>query len=141
MHHHSVGSILEIVCFRGYVKRGDERSAMVLIRGKDLDAVVERVVPGKLVYIRMMDRASAKDVYAFRLNKLVLRRADDSLQPYRGEPLSDLGVVPGRKLIVWGFDHPSAEVVATLVVDVDRPKEFAANIATTISTKLDKIFK
>ncbi|HLH90997.1 MAG TPA: hypothetical protein VKX28_21305 [Xanthobacteraceae bacterium] len=118
---------------------------MVLIRGKDISAFVERVVPGRLVYVRTLDHATTKDVYAVKLDRLVLRRADDTLQPYRGEPLGDLGVVPGRKVIVWGLDQPSAEAVATLVVDIDRPKEFIGNIGTTISssisTGLDKIFR
>ncbi|HUI96951.1 MAG TPA: hypothetical protein VLX44_14425 [Xanthobacteraceae bacterium] len=122
---------------------------MVIIRGKDIGAIVERVVPGKLVYVRVADPAAARDLYAFKLDKLVLRRADDSLQPYRGEPLSDLGVVPGRKVVTWGLDHPSAEAVATLVVDLDRPREFVNTLANTITTtitssiasQIDKIFK
>jgi hypothetical protein len=110
--------------------------------GKDEAAVVERVVPGKLVYVRV-DETPEKDVYGFRLDKLVLRKPDGSCRPYRGEPLADLGVVNGRKLFVWGLKGHDVE--PALVVDVDRPRGFGvtigASISSSISSAMEKILK
>jgi hypothetical protein len=65
--------------------------------GKDQVAVVQRVVPGKLVYVEL----SPEEVYAVRLNTILIRNGDGSYTHYRGEPLSDLGLDSGRRVVVW----------------------------------------
>ena len=109
--------------------------------GLDEAAVVERVVPGKLVYVTA-DHEGSANTYSFKLDQLVLRKADGSCRPYRGEPLSELGVAHGRKVIVWGINHTN--VSPTLVIDTDRPKEFIISlnpIAGTISMTANAVVK
>lgn len=101
--------------------------------GKDEAAVVERIVPGRLVYVST--QASTHDVYGFKLDQLVIRHADGSCQPYRGEPLAALGLSTGRKVVVWGVRN--RDVKPTLVIDVDRPKEFVVTIGSTIATTVN----
>jgi hypothetical protein len=102
--------------------------------GLDETAVVERVVPGKLVYVTTTNDPPAK-IYGFKLNQLVIRKADGSCRPYRGEPLSDLGVDSGRKVVVWGIKHK--DVKPALVIDADRPKEFSITIGSSISNAMN----
>jgi hypothetical protein len=65
--------------------------------GKDQVAVVQRIVPGKLVYVEL----SPEEVYAVRLNTILIRNGDGSYAHYRGEPLADLGLDSGRRVVVW----------------------------------------
>ena len=102
--------------------------------GKDEVAVVQRVVPGRLVYV-----STAKDsdhrIIGFKLDQLVIRKADGSCRPYRGEPLSELGLSSGRKVVVWGIEQ--SNVKPALVLDADRPKEFVGTIGSSISTAVN----
>ncbi len=66
-------------------------------RGRDQVALVRRIVPGKLVYVEM----KPEEVYAVKLNNIVIHRPDGSYDHYRGEPLSELGLSSGSKVIVW----------------------------------------
>jgi hypothetical protein len=79
--------------------------------------------------------------YGFKLNQLVIRKRDGSCLPYRGEPLPELGLDKGRKVVVWGIKHPDAE--PALVIDVDRPREFSvivgSSISNAVNVTLDKI--
>ncbi len=98
--------------------------------GKDEVAVVQRVVPGRLVYVST--HKDSDHLFGFKLDQLVIRKADGSCRPYRGEPLSELGLASGRKVVVWGIEH--SDVKPALVIDADRPKEFVSIIGSTIST-------
>jgi hypothetical protein len=102
--------------------------------GIDEDAVVERVVPGKLVYVRTTSDSPPK-TFGFKLDQLVIRKADGSCRPYRGEPLSDWGLSSGSKVVVWGIKHGG--VKPALVVDADRPKEFSVIFGNTISNAVN----
>jgi hypothetical protein len=97
----------------------------VIKKGKDEMAVVRRIVPGKLVYVE----TKPEKIYALKLDKLVIRKRDGSCYPYRGEPLSELGVNVGRKVVVWGFDHD--DTPPTLVIDADG--------STTIGSALSQV--
>jgi hypothetical protein len=99
--------------------------------GKDEAAVVVRVVPGRLVYVST-HKDSDHHIFGFKLDQLVIRKVDGSCRPYRGEPLSELGLSSGRKVVVWGIEH--SDVKPALVIDADRPKEFVRTIGSTIST-------
>ena len=99
--------------------------------GKDEVAVVQRVVPGRLVYVSTHSDPD-HDIVGFKLNQLVIRKADGSCRPYRGEPLSALGLSSGRKVVVWGIKQ--TDVKPALVIDTDRPKEFVNTIGNTISS-------
>lgn len=104
--------------------------------GKDKVAFVRRIVPGKLVYVE----TRPEHVYALKLNQVVIRERDGFCRPYRGEPLSDLGLDAGRKVVVWGLDSPSDSAPPTLVVD----KNISATFSSTFSHLADKaaeIFK
>ncbi len=59
-------------------------------------ALVRRVVPGKLVYVEM----KPDEVYAIKLDNILIRQADGSYDHYRGERLSALGLDSGKKVIV-----------------------------------------
>jgi len=65
--------------------------------GKDQTALVRRVVPGKLVYVEL----KPDEVYAIKLDNIVIRKSDGSYDHYRGEPLSTLGLDSGRTVTVW----------------------------------------
>jgi len=79
--------------------------------GKDEFAIVRRIVPGRLVYVE----TGPEKTYAFKLDKMVIRSSDGSVCRYRGEPLAELGIKVGKRVVVWGIDHGDAE--PTLVVD------------------------
>jgi hypothetical protein len=100
-------------------------------QGQDEMAVVERVVPGRLVYVTVKGDASTEQVFGFKLNQMVLRNADGSCRPYRGEPLSELGVTSGAPVVIWGLKHRDVE--PTLVIDTDRPKSFSVTIGSSLS--------
>jgi hypothetical protein len=102
--------------------------------GKDETAVVERVVPGRLVYVTTK-KDSRDELYGFKLDQLVIRKSDGSCRPYRGEPLSDLGVTSGRSVVVWGIKY--SDVEPTLVIDADRPREFGVSIGSSISSAVN----
>jgi hypothetical protein len=102
--------------------------------GVDEDAVVERVVPGKLVYVRTTGNSSPETL-GFKLDQLIIRNPDGSCRPYRGEPLADWGLVSGSKVVVWGIKH--SNVRPALVIDVDRPKEIGVIIGNTISNAVN----
>ncbi len=95
-------------------------------------------MPGKLVYVTTTNDPPP-EIYGFKLNQLVIRRADGSCRPYRGEPLSDLGVNSGRKVVVWGIKH--RDVKPALVIDADGRKEFSVTIGSSISNAVNKILK
>jgi hypothetical protein len=99
--------------------------AMSEIKFTDEKAVVERVVPGKLVYVSTS--ATPSDTYGFKLDQVVIRKADGSCRPYRGEPFADLGLDSGRIVVVWGLQH--RDVKPTLVLDADSPREWDSSIA------------
>ena len=80
-------------------------------RGTDQTALVRRVVPGQLVYVEM----EPEEVYAVKLNSIVIRQPDGSYVRYRGEPLSELGLDSGSRVIVW-TDSPGSPP-RNLVVD------------------------
>jgi hypothetical protein len=92
--------------------------------GKDEAAVIERVVPGRLVYVRTTGEAPT-DTYGFKLDQVVIRKADGSCRPYRGEPLADLGIESGRIVVVWGIRNRNVQ--PTLVIDADRPRQWDAS--------------
>jgi hypothetical protein len=99
-------------------------------------AVVDRVVPGRLVYVTKKGAPPDESSIAFKLNQLIIRERDGSSRPYRGEPLADLGIKNGRLLNV-GETEVDGE--PTLVVETGPAgKHFisnvASNVATTIST-------
>jgi hypothetical protein len=102
--------------------------------GKDETAVVERVVPGRLVYVATTN-VSHPQTIGFKLDQLVFRKADGTCQPYRGEPLSNLGIASGRKVIVWGIENQ--DVKPTLVIDIDSPRQFTVSLGSSISTAVN----
>jgi len=122
-------------------------------QGIDEPAVIERIVPGRLVYVWKPNEPHSK-TYGFKLDQLVIRKKDGSCRPYRGEPLSELGLDSGRKVVVWGIER-SDVTPPTLVVDIDRPRELSVTIGSSISnavnvvhvtistaaSTIDKIFK
>jgi len=81
--------------------------------GKNQTALVRRVVPGKLVYVEV----KPEEVYAMRLDNIVIRRSDGSYDHYRGEPLSTLGLDSGRTVTVW--TDSEGTVPRSLVVDAN----------------------
>jgi hypothetical protein len=82
-------------------------------------AVVKRVVPGRLVYVGKKG-ASDDTLIGFKLNHLVIREQDGACRPYRGEPLSDLGIKRGRLVNVGEASGEDGE--PTLVIDFDARK-------------------
>jgi hypothetical protein len=84
--------------------------------GMDEPAIIQRIVPGRLVYVTKQNEDPAK-MYIFKLDRLIIRKSDGSCRPYRGEPLSELGLRIGGKVVVWGIEHKN--VSPALVVDVD----------------------
>jgi len=83
-------------------------------RGKDQIAYVRRVVPGQLVYVE----TKPEETYAVKLNNIIIRQSDGSYVRYRGEPLSELGLNSGSKVVVW-TDSPGA-APKNLVVEARR---------------------
>lgn len=79
--------------------------------GKNRTALVRRVVPGKLVYVEV----KPEEVYAMKLDNIVIRKSDGSYDHYRGEPLSTLGLDSGRTVTVWTDSEGTAP--RSLVVD------------------------
>jgi hypothetical protein len=79
--------------------------------GKDRTALVRRVVPGKLVYVELRP----EEVYAMKLDNIVIRKSDGSYDHYRGEPLSTLGLDSGKTVTVWTDSEGTAP--RSLVVD------------------------
>jgi hypothetical protein len=75
-----------------------------LIRDSELCSV-QRVVPGRLLYVASQSKPDS--TYAFKLDKLCVLHSDGSLSPYRGEPLSSLGVSVGKTVRVVGMDSPN----------------------------------
>jgi hypothetical protein len=77
--------------------------------------------------------APEQSSFAFKLDQLIIREPDGSFRPYRGEPLSDLGIKSGR-LVNVGETEEDGE--PTLVIEHEPPsvKLSAKSIATTIST-------
>ena len=82
-----------------------------LIRDSELCSV-QRVVPGKLVYVAPLSKPES--TYVFKLDKVCVLHNDGSLTPYRGEPLSSVGLGIGKKVRVVGMDSPG--LPETLVV-------------------------
>jgi hypothetical protein len=77
---------------------------------------VERLVPGKLVYVstpRQVRSVSgyptlvpSAETYAFRPDKIMIEDTGGSFRPYRGEPFSEVGLGIGRRvLIVFDEQH------------------------------------
>ena len=93
-------------------------------------AVVKRVVPGRLVYVAKKD-ATDEDIFGFKLNQLTIREPDGSWRPYRGEPLSDLGIKIGRQVNVGEVEEDGEP---TLIIQVEPRVELTRGIATAIST-------
>ncbi len=81
--------------------------------GRDQTALVRRVVPGKLVYVEV----NPEEVYAVKLNNIVIRNSDGSYDHYRGEPLSTLGLDLGKAVTVWTDSEGTAP--RNLVVEVN----------------------
>ncbi len=107
--------------------------------GEDKHAVVRRIVPGKLVYVVLLDvRADADELspYPIKLDQVVIRKPDGSCSPYRGEPLSELGLEVGKTVTVWGADHPE-----TLVVDSGGPAATFRNAFSHVASRAAEYFK
>jgi hypothetical protein len=85
--------------------------------GRDQVAVVQRVVPGKLVYVEL----APEEVYAVRLDTILIRQGDGSYAHYRGEPLSELGLDSGRKVVVW-TDRPGVAPRNLIVQSTPAPR-------------------
>jgi hypothetical protein len=81
--------------------------------GKGQTALVRRVVPGKLVYVEL----KPDEVYAMKLDNIVIRKSDGSYDHYRGEPLAALGLDSGRTVTVWTDNE--GMVPRNLVVDAN----------------------
>jgi hypothetical protein len=114
-------------------------------RGIDESAVIERVVPGKLVYVTTTSDPSRGKPYTFvfKLDQLVIRKSDGSCRPYRGEPLSEWNIHRGAKVVVWGITNKT--VKPALVIDADRPREFSvsntiSNVVISTTSTIGKLF-
>lgn len=87
---------------------GADYASVTALRNSELCSV-QRVVPGKLLYVESESRPNS--TYSFKLDKLRVLRRDGSLTPYRGEPLSTLRVGIGEKVRVVDINSPSASEV------------------------------
>jgi hypothetical protein len=88
---------------------------------------VQRVVPGKLLYV---DAGGAEAPYVFTLDKVIVNEGGGAFHPYRGEPLSELGLTEGRKVNVIGLNDPKMHPM--LVIDSSSSK--IANTAAKLWT-------
>jgi hypothetical protein len=108
-------------------------------KGEDKHAVVRRIVPGKLVYVDLLDaNADTHELspYPIKLDQVVIRKRDGSCSPYRGEPLSELGLEVGKTVTIWGADHPE-----TLVVDCGEPTTIFRNPLSQVASRAAEYFK
>jgi hypothetical protein len=88
---------------------------------RSIGAVVRRVVPG-VVYVEL----TPDKTIAFKLDSMMIREGDGSIRPYRGEPLSSLGVTPGRKVTITDVSELKAE--PKMIVD-----SLGSRIGSTVS--------
>jgi hypothetical protein len=79
--------------------------------GKHVSAKIRRIVPGKLVYVE----TNPEEVYAIKLDNILIQKSDGLFEHYRGEPLSTLGLDSGKSVMVWTDSEGSAP--RNLVVD------------------------
>lgn len=107
--------------------------------GRDEPAVVQRIVPGRLVYVTSADMPDK--VVGFKLNQLVIREVNGSVRPYRGKSLSTLGLSTGRKVSVWNVHEGEAQ--AMLVVDAPRGQigYIGSSISNAVSNTIGKFIK
>jgi hypothetical protein len=106
---------------------------------RDAPAVVQRIVPGRLVYVTPVDAPDR--VVGFKLDQLVIREVDGAVRPYRGESLSTLGLATGRKVSVW--QAPTGEAKAILVIDAPRGQTgyIGSSITNAISNTIGKFIR
>jgi len=64
---------------------------------------VERVVPGRLVYVEF---APGHEARVFKLNNLLIKQANGTFSNYAGEPLSQLGLTVGSSVEVVTARQP-----------------------------------
>jgi hypothetical protein len=103
--------------------------------GLDEDALVERVVPGRLVYV-IKASESHDFLDCFKLDQMVIRQPDGYCRPYRGESLSDLGLGKGSRVVIRKVG--AADTRPTLVVDAGLSRE--AGIGNSISSAVSATF-
>jgi len=97
--------------------------------GKKFSAKIRRIVPGKLVYVE----TSPEEVYAVKLDNILIQKSDGSLEHYRGEPLSTLGLDSGKSVMVW---TDSDEMAPRNLVVESRPASRSI-LGSTISNVTD----
>jgi hypothetical protein len=114
-----------------YLEKGEVSNEARFYLEKGEVAVVKRVVPGRLVYVTKKG-ALDDSVFGFKLNHLIIREKDGSCRPYRGEPLSDLGIKSGSQVNIGETSDEDGE--PTLVVALEPRKHFPVGFATAIST-------
>lgn len=109
-------------------------------------ARVDRVVPGRLVYVDTHPEAPVEaSTCAFPLDKLIIMESNGVFHPYRGEPLSELGLKPGRrvKLVEMkdtkqsGVFFDTAESGPWLVID---PNPGIRHVASNTAQKVTETF-
>jgi hypothetical protein len=78
---------------------------------------VERLVPGKLVYVssvrsdRSSDTGQPAGTYAFRPDKIVIEDRSGFLRRYRGEPFSEVGLGVGKTVLIISSGHEEALIL------------------------------
>jgi hypothetical protein len=70
------------------------------------NAIVRRIVPGRIVYVSTTADEAGENTYAFKLDRIIIKDENGGVRPYRGEPLSDLGVAVGKEVSVSGEISP-----------------------------------
>jgi hypothetical protein len=83
---------------------------------------VERLVPGKLVYVSTgrPTRSGVRgypvpiesaETYAFRPDKIMIEDTGGSFRAYRGEPFSEVGLGIGRRVLIVFDEQEEAHLV------------------------------
>jgi hypothetical protein len=84
--------------------RWTDKSGAVWYSGR-----VERVVPGRLVYVAFSPK---QETQVFKLDNLLIQQANGTFSGYAGEPFSQLGLTVGSSVkVVTTNDRKQANVV------------------------------
>jgi len=123
---------------------GDEPEGVL----KSQNCRVERVVPGRLLYVDApSETGSQSSTFAFPLDRVIVVESNGNAHPYRGEPLSDLGLKTGRKVRVVEFKDADtgpwkdADAGPWLVVDSSSTAQKLTDAVTHITAKTIDLFK
>ncbi len=114
-------------------------------------AKIDRVVPGKLLYVSVTPTVGAHESatfptseYTFTLDKVYVKSPSGQVAPYRGETFREIGANIGTSCTVSTVVSSMGEKPASLYLTINSPSSTlvsSANTLTYLATQAFDVFK